>query len=375
MTAGDFGEFYKALHGRPPFPWQERLAGAVLGEGWEQRVLELPTASGKTSVLDIAVFHLAAEGEKADRKAALRILLVVDRRLVVDGAAEHAERIADRIRNASGGILWEVRERLERFGGTSALEVVKLRGGMYRDNAFADRPNQPLICVSTVDQIGSRLLFRGYQVSDRQQSVHAGLAGRDSLLFVDEAHLSQPFVELVAELEKWNGGNVSRPLRMVTMSATAGAEGAGFGLDAQDFACTPLKQRLAARKLAELRSPAKFEEGVVSAAAELGKSASVVGIVVNTVSAAREVFRRLELKAEGRDRVLLTGRVRPFDRDRNLGKYLPAMMAGRESDLPLYVVATQTVEVGADLDFDALVTEAAPLDALRQRFGRLDRLG
>ena len=39
------------------------------------------------------------------------------------------------------------------------------------------------------------------------------------------------------------------------------------------------------------------------------------------------------------------------------------------------LVATQTVEVGIDLDATALITETAPWDALVQRIGRVNRRG
>ena len=119
----------------------------------------------------------------------------------------------------------------------------------------------------------------------------------------------------------------------------------------------------------------EFVKQAISAALELAETGKIVGIVVNRVYTARRIREGL---VRGRHRAeLLTGRIRPYDRDLLLDRLLPEICAGRKrrNRGALFVVATQTIEVGADLDFDALVTEAAALDALRQRFGRLDRLG
>jgi CRISPR-associated endonuclease/helicase Cas3 len=99
-------------------------------------------------------------------------------------------------------------------------------------------------------------------------------------------------------------------------------------------------------------------------------------MLVNTVDNARKIFERLS-RVHNAKATLLIGRVRPIDRDKVLAEWLPRIKTGRDriDDQPIFVVATQTIEVGADIDLDALVTEAAPLDVLRQRFGRLDRLG
>ena len=430
LTPENFEEFFHAVH-RPheAFEWQKRLAREVLKEGgcWHD-VIRVPTACGKTSVLDLAVFELAmqAEWEPGQRTAARRICLVVDRRLVVDEVTDHALHIRAALRAAAKGlrsepILQTVASRLADLAADRAelLRVVRLRGGVYRDDGWAADPLTPTILVSTVDQIGSRLLFRGYGVGPRSSPVHAGLLAFDTRIILDEAHLSTVFaktVDRIREYQKWAERSPvphNRAVSIARMSATAGVGANVFELLDIERGDARLKPRLDAHKLAELvevrvepitattreQQPRRAREQeqsnrealivkLVEHAMRLAgftRDASsdaprVIGVVVNRVATARRVFEQLretEASEPGRDAILLTGRIRPYDRDRLLGEWLPRIKAGRqtEPERPLFVVATQTVEVGANLDFGALVTEAAPLDALRQRFGRVDRLG
>jgi CRISPR-associated endonuclease/helicase Cas3 len=381
LTIEIFSSFYRAIHGHPPFVWQEELLKRVVADGWPGTIA-MPTSSGKTSSIDVAVFHLAIEAAKGafERRSSLRTFFIVDRRVVVDDAFDHAEKIADGLREASDGVLKEVADRLRLFGGEVPLQVSKMRGGMLRDNGWADEPNQPTVCISTVDQVGSRLLFRGYQVGERSRSVHAGLIGNDSLLILDEAHLSKAFhqtlLSVTTKYARWSEKAPARPPTVVKMSATTTGEDV-FGLKEewieQDGAV--LGARLRASKPADLReTKKKFEDEMAGAARELaaGIKNGVVGVIANTVGSAREVFNKLN-----GDKVLLIGRNRPWCTEQLWRKYNERIAARPERERKglLYVVATQTVEVGANIDFDALVSESAPLDSLRQRFGRLNRLG
>lgn len=399
LSQADFPGWFRELHeGRDPFPWQTRLLNDLVKHGAWPETISLPTASGKTSIIDIATFHLALQAEQpaGQRTAPLRIFFVVDRRVVVDEAYRHAERLVAKHRDAKEGLLRIVAERLRRLApGEAPLACAQLRGGIYRHDTWARTPNQPTIVVSTVDQVGSRLLFRGYGLrSGYARPIHAGLVGNDALIVVDEAHTSLPFVETaqaVSRYRTWADRPLASPFALVRMSATLAAGLRHFELDpdpeSEDRKHPVLGRRLSAQKLARLVvGKGKARVGpvgvLVKQALALAETARgpgggppSIGVIVNRVATARACAERLR---EHGDTLLLTGRVRPLDRDELLQEWGPRIAADdRRPALPrpAFTVATQCIEVGANLDFDGLVTECASLDALRQRFGRLDRLG
>jgi len=399
LSATDFSAYFRAVHGYDPFPWQNRLAARVLDEGRFPDVLAIPTGCGKTSTLDVALFALAIHPDVFPR----RVLMVIDRRVVVDQGADHARKILRSLVESSDPVVRLVAARVrELWGGSNRdepFEIAVLRGGMPRDDAWAHRPDRPVLGVSTVDQVGSRLLFRGYGPSEMMASVHAGLLGHDTLFLLDEVHLSIPFAEtLLALRDRWrNFYPNSLPNRwgVVRLSATPGivpSKNPAFKLEpgGEDDEDPRLRLRLFARKRATLQ-PVKlsgddedvkrgtFAEAVAEAAKRLlASDTRTIGVIVNRVATARTVSVLLQEKVKDAEVHLLTGRMRTLDRDVVLEKLQPRIKAGRERDEvnpPLFVVATQCIEAGADFDFDALVTECASLDALKQRFGRLDRLG
>lgn len=76
LTVEDFTCFYQQVHGDQPFPWQADLVREVLSERSWPELIDVPTGLGKTALLDIAVFVLAATSEEAgaDRLGRRRIL-------------------------------------------------------------------------------------------------------------------------------------------------------------------------------------------------------------------------------------------------------------------------------------------------------------
>ena len=401
-----FPEFYRAINDQDPFPWQARLAGKIATtEKWPEEI-GVPTGLGKTACLEIAVWWLASQADRPpeSRIAPTRIWWVVNRRLLVDSTASQARKIADLLSgcgskdtvNSSQNTLAKVADRLRSLSADPKalpLKVILLRGGIA--SRTPTDPSCPTVILCTLPMYGSRLLFRGY--GSKLRAVDAAMAGTDSLVLLDEAHLAPHLKSLMCALtdcipSKRSLFNGRRSTAMVVaLTATGGPDcGQRFDLDDDDKRDAVIRKRLDATKPLELciKDSGKIAHHLVDAAINLmhqtSEKASFL-IFANTPKTAREVFNRLQKNTAKEnpapDLFLLTGLTREQGADSIRADILdpvrgmPATRPEASRQCHLIVVATQTLEVGADIDAEYLVTEACGVRALTQRLGRLNRFG
>jgi CRISPR-associated endonuclease/helicase Cas3 len=384
--------------GSLPFGWQRRLVEHVLSEGAWPRAIVAPTGTGKTSVIDVHAFVNAVAHERGLRLPR-RLVMTVNRRSLVDSHAEHAKRLADNLQRAEdGSASREVADLLRARSAHDGVEgpplsVHTIRGGLPIGRDWRQAPAACAVLCMTPDMWGSRALFRGYGTSRWARSLEAGVLVRDTVLVLDEVHLNRQLLctaRRIAYLDALTAEGMGvTGLQVVATTATPDEEG-GVGVSPSDLTEPGSGPVLAARletpkpvTVRELEVARAQTEKLAAAfvdemlAIEPAAQGATVGCVVNTVALAREVRKELTERpgVAAADVAMLVGGLAPLAAEEVVAE-LGLGGDGTAGDRrKRFVVGTQALEVGLDIDLGALVTELAPGSALAQRFGRLNRHG
>lgn len=414
ITREEFGDFFASLNGGyAPFSWQEEVLDHICEHGvWPERI-NAPTGSGKSSVVDIHLFANALAAVGAAPRVPRRLCVTVGRRALVDSQADRArEKILDRMGKAlanesdESDILRRVAEALQSFQtrndeeGRAPFEVGHIRGELSNRALPVTDISACAIIAATPDMYGSRALFRGYGSTKAARPRETALLTMDTVMVLDEAHMNRQLLhttQRIAELQKREVNLGVPTLQVVETTATPSTEDSGsttLGVDIEALDKPndeELHKRVYSHKELMLHPIDKWDgkpgnRAVVDAAVgaikeflahrEAGggaEEAHTIGCIVNHVRTAISIKEALAKdKVLGKDEVqLLVGRMRPYD----LKKLHPDLFTTEGDKSVKVVVATQTLEVGIDVDFADLVTELAPASSLAQRFGRVNRLG
>ncbi|MGH3166996.1 MAG: type I-G CRISPR-associated helicase/endonuclease Cas3g, partial [Trebonia sp.] len=348
-----FEEFYEKATSHRPHGYQARIARDGLPD-----VVKAPTGTGKTGVILAWLWRrLDKEHQQA---TARRLIYALPQRSLVDQVAGEARKWL-----ASLGLTDEV-----------ALHVV-MGGRGETQGEWREDMHKPAIVVGTVDSLVSKILNRGYGIGRAIFPIDFALTTNGAHWIIDEIQLcpeSTTTLRQVAAFAKKYG--TAEPFGLTCMSATV-PEGlletvdnsaVGDVIEILDSERTgALAVRLgAARRVRRLRAEPGDYKAIAAAARERHRPGHLTLVVLNTVDAARSVYRAL--RGGPGDCTLLHSRFRGIERAK-----LMSEAVGHPGDRIL--VATQVVEAGIDLSAAVLITEAAPWPSLVQRAGRCNRTG
>ena len=318
-----FEQTYLAATGHPPREHYVQAAAHGLPEA-----IGVPDGDGKTGLI-LAWLWRRLHGPAPVRASTARRLIWA----LPQGSLP--EPVAAEVR----GWLTELE-----LTGEVALHVVT--GG--RADAAGDwRENMhlPAIVVGTTDTLVSKALNRGYGLSRAMCPIDFALTVNGAHWVIDEARLCPQSAATLRQLAGFAGkAGTAEPLRLTQISAAP--------------------PPVAFRRLAA--EPGDYH-AIAARALDRHAPGTLTLIVLNTVDAAQQVYRRL--RGGPADVTLLHSRFRGIERSGWL-----AHVSGPPGDR--IVVATPVVEAGiADLGAALVITEAAPWVSLVLRARHRDRAG
>ena len=102
--------------------------------------------------------------------------------------------------------------------------------------------------------------------------------------------------------------------------------------------------------------------------AELEKTKKSIMIILNTVSAAEELFKLLKEPSEklGYEVYFLSTHVVPYERIRRIEQI-------KRSTNKKIIISTQLIEAGVDIDLEKVIRDLGPMDSINQAAGRANR--
>ncbi len=393
-------ELFNVVLNASPNTWQTRLYERLVA-GEIPKGLRVPTSGGKTAILLIFLAALASQSDRGNVTLPRRLVMAVNRRALVDQASGLAHAINQALDNPRLAVFRAHLAALSASG--SPLALTTLRGQLADSREWSHDPTTPAIILATPDMLGSRLLFQGYGLGRSRKSMEAGLLGIDTLVVLDEAHLSPTFTELMREIETLaatSAASVGRPaLRVLEMSATTAETDVFDGrpnLIQPDPRDLSLIKRLNASKALILESPplpaaldtsnkkaeVKIIEALIqplAAAAFKHQAENVpIAIFVNGPETAAKLASALtKLGIPSQHIMAMTGPQRTFEREQLIASedFQVFMRGENYQDGSRYFICTSAGEIGMDIDAHYAFADQVTLDRQIQRIGRVNRRG
>jgi CRISPR-associated endonuclease/helicase Cas3 len=347
-----FDELFLLATGRSPYGYQARIARDGLPD-----VIEAPTGTGKTGVILAWLWRLLYADPGSTPR---RLVYALPQRSLVEQVWGEAGRWL-----ASLGLADQV-----------ALHVVMGGAGESQRRWRLDM-HKPAIVVGTVDSLVSKALNRGYGIARATYPIDFALVTNGAHWIIDEVQLCRESTTTLRQLAAFAETlRTAEPLGLTCMSATVPKGlletvdhptiGDVLGIEPEERTGELAVRLGAARTIRRLAAEPGDYNAIAAAARDRHRAGTLTLVVLNTVDAARNVYRYL--RGGQFERTLLHSRFRGMDRVRLISTIT-------EQPTDRIVVATQVVEAGIDLNAAVLISEAAPWPSLVQRAGRCNRTG